>query len=151
MPPNNASLPVLPKAARPRREDVAADAVLCDHCAGKCCQYFALRIDRPKNWEDFDYVRWYLLHDRASVFVEEGDWYLLVHTRCKHLAADHRCEIYDRRPRICRDYTTYECEYDDDWVYEHYWETAEQVEEYAEALLGPRPGDGFRSRRPSRS
>ena len=29
-------------------------------------------------------------------------------------------------------------EYDDDWTYDHYWEAPEQVEEYAEALLGPR-------------
>jgi len=49
--------------------------------------------------------------------------------------------------QICRDYTTDNCEYDDTYVYDHYFETAEQVEEYMEAVL--RPGkEGIRSRRP---
>ena len=39
-------------------------------------------------------------------------------------------------------------EYEDAWVYDHYWETPEQIEEYAEAVLGPREGEGFRSPRP---
>ena len=82
--------------------------VLCDHCAAKCCRYFALPIDKPKEWEDFDYIRWYLLHERAAVFVEEDCWYLLVQNRCKHLRDDHLCDIYDTRPQICRDYTTAE-------------------------------------------
>ena len=36
-------------------------------------------------------------------------------TRCKYLTADDRCGIYLNRPKICREYTTDECEYDDDW------------------------------------
>ncbi len=41
----------------------------------------------------------------------------------------------DDRPSICRKYTTEECEFDDDAVYDKYFETPEQVWEYAEALL----------------
>ena len=94
---------------------------------------------------DFDHMRWFLMHEKASVFVEDGDWYLLVHTPCKHLQPNNLCGIYETRPKICRDYTTDKCEYDEDWVYDHYWETAEQVVEYAEAVLGPRRGESFRS------
>jgi Fe-S-cluster containining protein len=136
------------KVRRPSREDLAPGEVLCGYCDAKCCRYFALTLDTPTTWKEFDYIRWFLLHDRATVFVEDGSWYLLVHTPCKHLRADRRCAIYDERPRICRAYTTRRCEYDEDWVYDHYWETAEQVEEYAEAVLGPRRGQGFRSPRP---
>jgi Fe-S-cluster containining protein len=82
------------------------------------------------------------------VFIEEGSWYLLVYTKCKHLRDDHRCGIYDTRPQICRDYSTDKCEYEDDWVYEHYFETAEQVEEYAEARLGPLDRKEIRSPKP---
>ena len=53
------------------------------------------------------------------------------------------------RPAICRSYTTDKCEYEADWVYDHYWETAEQVVEYAEAVLGPRRGGSFRSPKPA--
>jgi Fe-S-cluster containining protein len=143
-------LPVLTGKGRPRREDLRRGELLCGHCPAKCCRYFALPIDTPTEWQDFDYIRWYLLHERAAVFVEEGDWYLLVNNRCKHLGEDNRCDVYGTRPQICRDYATDDCEYEDDWVYDHYWETPEQVAEYAEAILGPRKGQGRRGARPSR-
>ena len=130
-----------------RREDLGPDEILCDHCTAKCCQYFALPIDTPENREDFDFIRWYLLHEGATVFTEDETWYLLVHSRCKHLRDDNRCGIYEERPQICRDYTTEACEYDDSWVYDSYFETPEQVEEYAEAVLQKR-GESRRSRRP---
>ena len=143
-----AELPVLDQRNKPHREDLQADEVLCTYCTAKCCRYFALPIDPPENWKDFDFIRWYLLHDRATVFIEDDCWYLLVHTKCKHLGEDNLCGIYETRPQICRDYTTKNCEYEDDWVYDHYWETPEQIEEYAEALLGPRKGRSFRSPQP---
>jgi Fe-S-cluster containining protein len=130
------------------REEIGPDENLCMHCSAKCCRYFALPIDKPEDWKEFDFMRWFLLHDRASVFVEEEEWYLLVHTACKHLREDNLCGIYETRPGICREYTTERCEYEDHWVYDKYFETPEQVEEYAEAVLGPRPGHGPRSRRP---
>ena len=133
---------------KPCRKDLPPGESLCKYCGAKCCRYFALPIDKPTGWEDFDYIRWYLLHEQAAVFIEEGSWYLLVQNRCRHLRDDQLCDIYDSRPQICRDYTTADCEYDDDWTYDHYWETAEQVEEYAEAVLGPREGQGHRSPRP---
>lgn len=150
--PNTTATPTL----RRKRDQVPKGENLCDHCTAKCCHYFALPIDEPTNRKDFDYIRWYLLHDRATVFVEDHSWYLLVHTTCKHLQDDHRCGIYDTRPQICRDYTTKECEFDDDWCYEQYFETPEQIDEYADALFGPQfpsdnqnDHDSLRSRRPS--
>ncbi|MEE8450833.1 MAG: YkgJ family cysteine cluster protein [Thermoguttaceae bacterium] len=133
---------------KPHRKKLGPDEVLCSYCAAKCCCYFALPIDEPESWEEFEYIRWYLLHERATVFIEEDSWYLLVHNRCKHLGDDNLCGVYATRPQVCRDYTTKICEYEDEWVYDHYWETAEQVEQYAEAVLGPRKGHGFRSPRP---
>ena len=133
---------------KPDREDLKPGEVLCSYCAAKCCRYFALPIDTPTAWKDFEYIRWYLLHEKATVFIEEDSWYLLVHTVCKHLGTDNLCTCYETRPKICRDYTTAKCEYEDLWVYDHYFETPEQVEEYAEAVLGPRKGHGFRGRRP---
>ena len=133
---------------KPAREDVGPEEVLCRYCAAKCCRYFALPIDTPTAWKDFEYIRWYLLHEKATVFIEEDSWYLLVHTVCKHLGADNLCTCYETRPRICREYTTNKCEYEDLWVYDHYFETPEQVEEYAEAVLGPRKDHGFRGPRP---
>ena len=57
---------------------------------------------------------------------------------CKYLTDDDRCRIYLNRPKICREYTTDECEYDDDWSFDKVFETPEQIWEYAEAVLPPR-------------
>ncbi len=84
---------------KPRRKDVPTDKCLCEFCTAKCCRYFALPIETPETFEDFEYIRWFLLHDRATVFKEDDDWYLLVHTECRHLQADYRCGIYDTRPK----------------------------------------------------
>jgi Fe-S-cluster containining protein len=133
---------------KPSRDQLQPGESLCDHCTAKCCKYFALPIETPTRRQDFDYIRWYLLHEGASIFVDEGTWYLLVHSRCRHLQADNRCGIYETRPQICRDYTTDNCEYEDDWVYEQYFESAEQVEEYMEAVLPRKRGESIRSPRP---
>ncbi len=135
------------KPRRPKKSDVPADE-LCGYCSGKCCRYFALPIDKPTNYEEFDFVRWYLYHERAAVFVEDGTWYLLVFNECKELGDDNLCRVYEKRPQICREYSTEKCEYDDLFIFEQYFETPDQVEEYAEAVLGPRPGASLRTPRP---
>ena len=121
---------------------------LCDHCTAKCCRYFALPMDTPTERKDLEYIRWFLMHDKAAVFTEDETWYLLVHTTCKHLQPDNRCGVYETRPEICREYHTDDCEYDEDWVYERYFETSEQVAEYMEAVLPKKRGESIRSPRP---
>ena len=107
-----------------RRKDLDSIDNLCDHCTAMCCRYFALPLDEPEDFGELEYLRWYLLHDRATVFTEDDTWYLLVHTECKHIQEDYRCGIYLTRPLICREYTTKDCEYDNDAVYDKYFEDA---------------------------
>ncbi len=76
----------------------------CDRCEARCCRYFALEIDRPATPEDHETIRWYLVHEGTSVWVDEGRWFLEVRNECRHLGADFTCRIYDARPRICREY-----------------------------------------------
>ena len=135
--------------AKIRREQLPAGEVLCQYCTAKCCRYFALPIDTPESLEDWEFIRWYLLHEGATVFKEDAQWYLLVYSTCKHLQADNRCGIYETRPPICREYSTDNCEYDDDWLYEQYLETAEQAWEYSEAILSSARGPTMRSPRPA--
>ena len=135
-------------AVKPRREQVTGDN-LCEHCTAKCCRYFALQIDTPTEWHDFEIVRWYMIHGDVALFAEDNAWYLLVYNTCRHLQDDHRCGIYETRPQICRDYTTDECEYEDDWVYDRYFETPEQVLEYVDAALAKENGQSIRSPKPA--
>ena len=135
--------------AKIRREQLPAGEVLCQYCTAKCCKYFALPIETPESLKDWEFVRWYLLHEGATVFKEDDQWYLLVYSTCKHLQSDNRCGIYETRPPICREYSTDNCEYDDDWLYEQYLETSEQVWEYSEAILSLERGPTMRSPRPA--
>ena len=130
-------MPVSKLRTRPkfRREDLAPGACLCDHCVGKCCRYFSLPIDTPTTWDDFDAIRWYLAHDKSVVYVDKGTWHLLVLTDCQYLQPDYRCGIYSERPKVCREYSTDECEFDENWIFEKVFERPEQIWEYAEAVL----------------
>jgi uncharacterized protein len=128
-----------------RREDLKEGECLCDHCTAKCCRYFAFPIDTPATRKEFDYLRWFMLHGRVGIFVDDGTWYMLVYAACKHLQDDHRCGIYETRPQICRDYSTDGCEYEDDSVYDKFFETPEQIWEYAQAVLPPERQHRFSS------
>ncbi len=111
-------------------------------------------LEKPTTRQEFDALRWSLLHEHATAFTEDGEWYICVHTVCKHLRKDNRCGIYNSRPSICREYTTDHCEYEDEWVYDQYFETPEQVVEYMEAVLGPGGedvGDGKKKKYRQRS
>ncbi len=104
----------------------------CEKCTGLCCRYFALPIETPETREDYDDIRWYLSHEDISVFVEDGDWYLSVGRKCRHLSEkNHKCLIYDRRPKICRKYRHVNCdavvgEYD----YELHFTSDREMDEY---------------------
>lgn len=105
--------------------------ILCEHCTGYCCRYIALPIDTPTDRADFDFVRWYLLHEGVAVFVEEGNWYITFTTNCRHLLPDNRCGIYATRPKICRDYTTDNCDYHSgDYGWQHHFTCPEHLDDY---------------------
>jgi Fe-S-cluster containining protein len=127
--------------ARPkfRRADLKPGENLCSYCTAKCCRYYALPIDTPTTWQEFDYIRWFMIHGRTAIFVDDDTWYLMVYGDCQHLLPDYRCGIYETRPQICRDYSFNECEYDNDGCYDKFFESAEQIWEYAEAVLPPKP------------
>jgi Fe-S-cluster containining protein len=85
----------------------------CTKCEALCCKYFALEIDTPTTRNDFENIRWYISHQKTSVFIQERKWYLNVKNRCKHLKSDNRCKIYEERPAICRRLHPDNCEYHD--------------------------------------
>jgi len=75
----------------------------CIECGARCCRYVATQIDEPSSKREYDNIRWYLLHENVSVFVDhDGDWFLEFKSDCTALGEDLRCENYDNRPRICR-------------------------------------------------
>ena len=114
-------------------------SILCEHCTAACCRYVAIPLDKPKRARDYDDIRWYLMHEGVTIFVEEGDWYAQFQTRCKNLQADNLCGIYETRPEICRSYEPGECDYTGgDYGYDHLFTHPEQVEDYYYERTGKR-------------
>jgi len=104
----------------------------CRRCAGLCCRYFALPIETPETRADYDDIRWYLCHENVSVFVEDGDWYLSVRNVCRHLSQEScACDVYDRRPKICRTYKHSDCDYvPGAYDYELHFTNDREMDEY---------------------
>lgn len=114
----------------------------CERCTGLCCRYFALPLDNPEEWKDYDDIRWYLAHENVTVFVDEGQWYVNVNNPCRHLDANHRCGIYDRRPKICRAYKTDDCDQTGgDYQYDLHFTSDQQMEEYMRIKFGQKVFD----------
>ncbi|MBK9120332.1 MAG: YkgJ family cysteine cluster protein [Phycisphaerales bacterium] len=105
--------------------------ILCEHCTAACCNYIALPIDEPETHAEFEDLRWFLIHEHVSVFVEDGSWFIAFQTRCRHLRDDHLCGIYDTRPQICRDYSTENCDYHSgDYGWEQHFTAPEHLDSY---------------------
>jgi Fe-S-cluster containining protein len=103
----------------------------CGKCTGLCCRYFALPIDKPKTREDFDDIRWYLCHERVSIFVEDGMWYISMKNECRHLTDTHQCAIYARRPVVCRGYKKEDCDYvEGEYCYDLHFTNDKEMDEY---------------------
>lgn len=78
----------------------------CDHC----CRYVALAIPTPRTKRDFEEIRWYVLHDHVSVYIDwQGDWGIQFETTCRWLSGG-RCSHYQLRPHVCREYDPAGCE-----------------------------------------
>jgi Fe-S-cluster containining protein len=61
--------------------------------------------------EDFDTLLWQLSHESTQLYKEDGDWYLLINNQCRHILADGRCGIYEKRPQVCREHSNEDCEF----------------------------------------
>ncbi|MFP3938636.1 MAG: YkgJ family cysteine cluster protein [Phycisphaerae bacterium] len=111
----------------------------CEKCGGQCCTYFCFEIDEPEDYEEFEDIRWYVLHDGVSVHIDDGDWYISIENRCKALDPYGRCSIYENRPLICRTYSPQDgCDYtgSGDYEYDEEFSSPDEVERYAREVLG---------------
>ena len=113
---------------------------VCLRCSGKCCRYYMLEIDRPTTKSDFDDIRWYLCHEGSTIHVEDRHWYLHVQSKCLYLDEDNRCNIYDRRPQICRNHNPGECEYDIKYEADMSFYSLNQLDEYIAKRFNRRKG-----------
>jgi Fe-S-cluster containining protein len=111
----------------------------CRKCSADCCKYFALQIDTPKTREDFENVRWYLAHKKTAIYYDRRKWFLEVKTACEYLTPEHMCNIYHKRPQICREHSVRDCEFTDgEFTHELYFKKLEDLDKYLTKRFGSR-------------
>ena len=114
-------------------------SVHCEHCTGHCCKYVGLPLETPETARDFDDMRWYLMHEGVTIFVEDGEWYVQFASRCRNLLPDTLCAVYETRPAICRGYKAGECDYiGGAYEYDELFTQVDQLEAYAKQALQAR-------------
>lgn len=110
----------------------------CSSCKGNCCRYVVIEIDKPEKLEDFDIIKWYVCHKNVNVFVEEeGAWNIEFLTPCEHLGEDNLCQIYEKRPQICRDFSVDECPHHNEYIELHSFHSLDEIENYIENVWKP--------------
>ena len=123
----------------------------CRKCPAGCCRYFSFPIDRPETYEDFEQIRWYLLHRGISVYIDaDGQWNIIIRNLCRMLrktAGGWRCKEYASRPPICRGFSPRTCDFTHGGIAcEEFFGTGRQLESYAGRMLGEAAFDKARSK-----
>lgn len=94
-----------------RYDDLAVQQP-CAGCAAYCCQVLVFNQDIPTHLADLDRIRYLLGFPSIELAVADGDWSILVHTRCRHLAGTE-CGVFGQpeRPLKCAALPSVGCEY----------------------------------------
>jgi uncharacterized protein len=121
----------------------------CEGCESRCCKYFTVPLDVPEDADDFDALKWYILHEGVSIYIDDdGDWYVNFVSRCRALGADGLCKVYDDRPEICRTHDYDVCEKDDTpYDFREHFFTVGDLMDYAKKVLKPKKKKGRKRRR----
>ena len=104
----------------------------CDQCNGVCCRYVSTEIDDPDDQLEYENIRWFLLHDNVSVYIDhDDDWIVEFQAKCSKLGEDSKCTYYDKRPQICRDHDIEDCDkFGEGEPHKVRFETVEEFEDY---------------------
>jgi len=70
----------------------------CNKC-GKCCRGFHITTALLSK----DLLAYYNYHEGVEVIQKNGKLMLRIHARCLHLTENNLCDIYNNRPRVCKD------------------------------------------------
>ncbi len=87
------------------------ETVKCGDCDALCCRYIAVEIDGPIDDESVDHMRWFLYHDKVSIYIQDGLWHLCVDVPCRNLIEGRKCRIHFDKPGICMAHRPEECEF----------------------------------------
>ncbi len=82
----------------------------CEVCPAACCAYLNIVVDNPRTPALLNDLLWYIYHQASELYLDvDGDWSVVFHQRCIHLDGKNRCVIYERRPTVCRQFSSKGC------------------------------------------
>ena len=95
-----------------------------------------LDVDTPESIDDFENIKWYATHKNVEVFVDfEGVWNVRFITRCEHSDKSNKCNIYSKRPNVCREFSPETCSVNDENEDLIVLKNLKDVEEYIENVF----------------
>lgn len=84
-------------------ENIPCGEVNCDERID-CCTTARWRISE-RDYNDRNFREWWLLHEGARIYEEDGCFFIQWPMRCKNVSDDGlRCLDYENRPETCRLY-----------------------------------------------
>jgi Fe-S-cluster containining protein len=92
--------------------------------------YLSVEVDEPESKKDYDDMLWLIAHRDVEIYMDEGRWYVMVQNPCRFYDPRKGCLIYPKRPRICRNHTWRECEFEDDYDFELHFHSYEELDRY---------------------
>ncbi len=124
------------KVSKQKKED-EKNKELCKNCNSECCKYVAIEIDAPEELKDFEDIKWYVAHKNINVYVDEdNEWHVEFLTPCEHLNPETGlCDIYNTRPRICREFSQDECPFHNDYTEKFTFNKIQDVEDYIKKIF----------------
>jgi len=85
----------------------------CSSC-DTCCTYLNIVADRPSDEDDVNELLWYINHKNCDInHDEDGGWSILFKAKCELLGQNGLCSIYERRPTVCKTFSSNVCHGDD--------------------------------------
>jgi uncharacterized protein len=76
---------------------------ICKECQENCCKKFYIILEEVK---DRDWIKWLSFHQGVTIKKLGARrlevWFDLP---CSHLGEDQSCQVYEKRPQICRKFT----------------------------------------------
>lgn len=97
---------------RPLRVDHPRLVDPCSGCGAWCCDTLRFPVASPPDHRGLDRLKFALGFPGVEVGITDGEWWLVVKARCRHLA-DGRCTVYGTadRPLVCSQYDARSCTY----------------------------------------
>ena len=101
----------------------------CENCGAMCCRHLIMTISKPESKKDLESLKWQLHFDTVKIFIQDGQWHLMVDGKCRYLGKDERCSQYAGRPKICRRHNPPRCEFFG-MIYDVIFNTPYELEKY---------------------